>query len=153
MRIKTKYLIPAAPASANGIYSKLEPRCFRDVGQNLHLHIPHFPFDVKYSNLTFQYYYRIVRLPFLPYTIDQLSTLGDLEAMTATEAFPLLSTSDKLASLAVPSSYDKPRDRRRSSGLGGDIRGDTSAPALATLDIRPPSPGTLKVRSPVTAAH
>jgi hypothetical protein len=66
--------------------------------------------------------------------------------MTATEAFPLLSTTDKLPPLAGPNSVDKTRTRRRSSGLGGEIRaGDTSAPALATLDLRPPSPGTLKV--------
>jgi acyl-CoA-dependent ceramide synthase len=66
--------------------------------------------------------------------------------MTATEAFPLLSTTDKLAPLGGHGNVDKPRIRRRSSGLGGEIRaGDTSAPALATLDVRPPSPGTLKV--------
>ncbi len=67
--------------------------------------------------------------------------------MTATEAFPLLSTnSDHLGPLTGPNSNDKPRIRRRSSGLGGEIRaGDTSSPALATLDVRPPSPGTIKV--------
>lgn len=66
--------------------------------------------------------------------------------MTATEAFPLLSTADRLPPLAGPTSIDRSRVRRRSSGLGGEIRaGDTSSPALATLDIRPPSPGTLKV--------
>jgi len=69
--------------------------------------------------------------------------------MPATEAFPLLSTPDKLTPLGGPNSSDKPRVRRRSSGLGGEIRaGDTSSPALATLDIRPPSPGTIKVRVP-----
>jgi very-long-chain ceramide synthase len=71
--------------------------------------------------------------------------------MPATEAFPLLSTTDKLTPLGGPNSIDKPRIRRRSSGLGGEIRaGDTSAPALATLDVRPLSPGTIKVRSPLS---
>ena len=70
--------------------------------------------------------------------------------MTATEAFPLLSSAsngkhDKLTPLGNHS-IDKPRIRRRSSGLGGEIRaGDTSAPAFATLDVRPPSPGTIRV--------
>jgi acyl-CoA-dependent ceramide synthase len=74
--------------------------------------------------------------------------------MTATEAFPLLSTTspDTLGPLSGPNSSDKPRVRRRSSGLGGEIRaGDTSSPALATLDVRPPSPGTIKVCSNVSA--
>jgi hypothetical protein len=67
--------------------------------------------------------------------------------MTATEAFPLLSNADKLGPLTGHYKSDAPRSRRRSSGLGGEIRaGDTSAPALATLDVRPPSPGTLKVK-------
>ncbi|CAG8973934.1 hypothetical protein HYALB_00003712 [Hymenoscyphus albidus] len=70
---------------------------------------------------------------------------------SSTEAFPLLSTSsssgsDKLAPLGGPQ-IEKPRIRRRSSGLGGEIRGDTSVPALATLDARPPSPGTLKAQT------
>jgi hypothetical protein len=66
--------------------------------------------------------------------------------MHPTEAFPLLSSEDKLAPLGGHTIVDKPRIRRRSSGLGGEIRaGDTSAPALATLDVRPPSPGTIKV--------
>ncbi|KAM3083675.1 sphingosine N-acyltransferase lag1 [Clarireedia jacksonii] len=64
----------------------------------------------------------------------------------ATEAFPLLSTKDVLAPLAPPTSIDRPRAHRRSSGLGGEIRaGDTGAPAFATVDVRPPSPGTVKV--------
>ncbi|KUJ21988.1 LAG1-domain-containing protein [Mollisia scopiformis] len=68
--------------------------------------------------------------------------------MTATEAFPLLSTTDKLAPLGGHGNVNTPRVRRRSSGLGGEIRaGDTSAPALATLDVRPPSPGTLKAQA------
>jgi len=68
--------------------------------------------------------------------------------MPATEAFPLLSGHDKLSPLSGPNSNDKTRARRRSSGLGGEIRaGDTSAPALATLDVRPPSPGTIKAQN------
>jgi len=74
--------------------------------------------------------------------------------MPATEAFPLLTTptSDKFTALAGPSSTDNQRSvrRRKSSGLGGEIRaGDTGGPALATLDVRPPSPGTLKVSLPL----
>ncbi|TVY65708.1 Sphingosine N-acyltransferase-like protein [Lachnellula suecica] len=73
--------------------------------------------------------------------------------MPSTEAFPLLSTSstststsDKLTPL--PQSADRPRARRRSSGLGGEIRaGDTSVPALATLDVRPLSAGTIKAQN------
>lgn len=69
--------------------------------------------------------------------------------MSATEAFPLLSN-DKLTPLGGPRSIEKPRIRRRSSGLGGEIRaGDTSAPALATLDVRPPSPGAIQVHRPI----
>ncbi|PBP21398.1 TLC domain-containing protein [Diplocarpon rosae] len=68
--------------------------------------------------------------------------------MTATEAFPLLSSGDKLAPLGGPNSGEKPRIRRRSSGLGGEIRaGDTGSPALATLDARPPSPGTITAQN------
>ncbi|KAH6680758.1 TLC domain-containing protein [Halenospora varia] len=69
--------------------------------------------------------------------------------MPSTEAFPLLSSaSDKLTPLPGHQSNGKPRIRRRSSGLGGEIRaGDTSAPALATLDVRPPSPGTIKAQN------
>ncbi|TVY29851.1 Sphingosine N-acyltransferase-like protein [Lachnellula hyalina] len=66
--------------------------------------------------------------------------------MPSTEAFPLLSTTDKLAPLQH--SVEVPRVRRRSSGLGGEIRaGDTRVPALATLDVRPPSPGTIKAQN------
>jgi acyl-CoA-dependent ceramide synthase len=44
-------------------------------------------------------------------------------------------------------SENGPTRRRRSSGLGGEIRaGDTSAPALATLDVIPQSPRSIKVR-------
>ncbi|KAI9049027.1 hypothetical protein LZ554_006875 [Drepanopeziza brunnea f. sp. 'monogermtubi'] len=58
------------------------------------------------------------------------------------------SLSDELAPLRGPNSADKPRLRRRSSGLGGEIRaGDTGSPALATLDVRPPSPATIKAQT------
>ncbi|KAK6581437.1 hypothetical protein PZA11_006128 [Diplocarpon coronariae] len=68
--------------------------------------------------------------------------------MTATEGFPLLSSGDKLAPLGGPNSGERPRIRRQSSGLGGEIRaGDTGSPALATLDMRPPSPGMIKAQS------
>ncbi|KAF4624491.1 hypothetical protein G7Y89_g13680 [Cudoniella acicularis] len=69
--------------------------------------------------------------------------------MPSTEAFPLLSSpSDKLTPLAGHNNAEKPRVRRRSSGLGGEIRaGDTRAPAFATLDVRPPSPGTIKAQN------
>jgi acyl-CoA-dependent ceramide synthase len=60
------------------------------------------------------------------------------------EKFPLLSTStvDTLGPLNGSSDKSRePRTRRRSSGLGGEIRaGDTSGPALATLDVRPETP-------------
>lgn len=72
--------------------------------------------------------------------------------MPSTEAFPLLSSTDKLAPLQH--NVETPRVRRRSSGLGGEIRaGDTSAPALATLDVRPPSPGTIKVSRAPSCYH
>lgn len=68
---------------------------------------------------------------------------------STTESFPQLVSSakqDKLTPLNAPSSIETPRIRRRSSGLGGEIRaGDTGAPAFATVDVRPPSPGTIKV--------
>ncbi|RDL39682.1 Uncharacterized protein BP5553_04022 [Venustampulla echinocandica] len=64
------------------------------------------------------------------------------------EAFPLLSTttSDTLTPLAThQQSIEKPRVRRRSSGLGSEIRvGDTNAPAFATLNGRPVTPGAVK---------
>ncbi|CZS98906.1 hypothetical protein WAI453_008482 [Rhynchosporium graminicola] len=67
--------------------------------------------------------------------------------MTSTESFPLLSSDDKLAPLGGRNVAEKPRIRRRSSGLGGEIRaGDTGSPALATLDVRPPSPGTIRAQ-------
>ncbi|RDW94697.1 LAG1-domain-containing protein [Coleophoma crateriformis] len=62
------------------------------------------------------------------------------------EAFPLLSTGDTLTPLKPPT-QEAPRFRRRSSGLGGEIRaGDTGAPAIATFDVRPPSPDTVKLQ-------
>ncbi|KAL3423321.1 ceramide synthase membrane component [Phlyctema vagabunda] len=68
--------------------------------------------------------------------------------MPGTEAFPLLSAGDKLTPLQSSNNFDKPRIRRRSSGLGGEIRaGDTGAPAMSTYDIRPPSPGTIKLQN------
>jgi len=68
--------------------------------------------------------------------------------MPTTEAFPLLPSpsGDKPTILAGPNTNDKPRRRRKSSGLGEEIRvGNTSGQALATLDVQPPSPNTLKV--------
>lgn len=66
---------------------------------------------------------------------------------SATEAFPELTNSDKLAPLPGANGSDKgPRYRRRSSGLGSEIRaGDTGGPAVATLDIRSQSPPAVKV--------
>lgn len=73
--------------------------------------------------------------------------------MPATEAFPPLSPSSHdrstgLSSISTVNVADNAtRSRRRSSGLGGEIRaGDTSAPALATLDMIPQSPRSIKVR-------
>jgi acyl-CoA-dependent ceramide synthase len=71
--------------------------------------------------------------------------------MPATEAFPPLSppSHERVASITNASSRSEngPTRRRRSSGLGGEIRaGDTSAPALATLDVIPQSPRSIKVR-------
>jgi hypothetical protein len=66
-----------------------------------------------------------------------------------TEAFPLLATtaSEKPTALSGPNGIDKQQTRRRkSSGLGEEITaGDTGAPAFATLDVRPESPGAIKV--------
>ncbi|KAH8801656.1 TLC domain-containing protein [Xylogone sp. PMI_703] len=66
----------------------------------------------------------------------------------ATEAFPPAADSDKLAPLTRPNGNEKStRSRRRSSVLGSEIRaGDTGAPAVATLDIRPPSPPNGRAR-------
>ncbi|KAK3044757.1 hypothetical protein LTS18_000443, partial [Coniosporium uncinatum] len=53
----------------------------------------------------------------------------------AVEAFPAVSTSHQF----VQGKNSKPTDthrRRTSSGLGGEPRGDTAAPAFATLPER-----------------
>lgn len=67
---------------------------------------------------------------------------------TGTEPFPELFERDQLKPLSKSNGNDATVSRRRkSSGLGQEIRaGDTGAPAIATLDVRPPSPNTVKVR-------
>jgi acyl-CoA-dependent ceramide synthase len=69
-----------------------------------------------------------------------------------TEAFPLLATTseEKPTALSGPNGIEKQQTRRRkSSGLGGEITaGDTGAPAFATLNVRPESPGAIKVSQP-----
>lgn len=65
----------------------------------------------------------------------------------ATEPFPQLLTRDSNSPKSTISPA-KPRGplRRKSSGLGGEIRaGDTGAPAMTTLDVRPPLPVNAKV--------
>jgi hypothetical protein len=55
---------------------------------------------------------------------------------TSNEASPVAALqSDKSTSLAKSKSSNKPRARRRASGLGGELWGDTGAPAFATLDL------------------
>ncbi|KAI1000882.1 Sphingosine N-acyltransferase-like protein [Podosphaera aphanis] len=73
------------------------------------------------------------------------------EASEASEAFPrLISKSDNVTQGGASQSMLKPTVRRRSSGLGGEIRaGDTSAPALATLDMIPASPGIIKAQQEI----
>lgn len=67
--------------------------------------------------------------------------------MTATEAFPpLYNHPESSVSYGIRSHSSKPRYKRRSSGLGEFRAGDTSAPALATLDVRLPSPGAIKAQ-------
>ncbi|MCJ1303024.1 hypothetical protein MMC08_005830, partial [Hypocenomyce scalaris] len=58
---------------------------------------------------------------------------------THLEPFPDISTRDRLRDDGgSPRSKGKmPRARRRSSGLGADIRGDTGAPAVSTLSSMP----------------
>lgn len=75
-----------------------------------------------------------------------------MSARSATEPFPnIASTSrDQLMPLKVNGNKNTttgmPRARRRSSGLGGEIRaGDTGAPSFSTFDILPQSPTTMKV--------
>lgn len=73
------------------------------------------------------------------------SAPGQLFTMVAgTEPFPQLRVREQ----ARPNGNDvKVRPRRKSSGLGGEIRaGDTGVPAAATWDLVPPSPGQIKVR-------
>jgi hypothetical protein len=61
----------------------------------------------------------------------------------ATEPFPQLSAFDQLKPLSGVNGHEsKVRPRRKSSGLGGEIRAGDTAPALATWDTRPPSPVT-----------
>jgi acyl-CoA-dependent ceramide synthase len=69
---------------------------------------------------------------------------------SGTEPFPELLARDQLKPLSMPNGNDnKVTRRRKSSGLGQEIRaGDTGAPAIATLDVRPPSPNAVKVRMP-----
>lgn len=66
---------------------------------------------------------------------------------SGTEPFPQLYARDQLKPLSAQNAVEtKVTRRRKSSGLGQEIRaGDTGAPAIATLDVRPPSPGTVKV--------
>jgi acyl-CoA-dependent ceramide synthase len=65
-----------------------------------------------------------------------------------TEPFPELFAREQLKPLSKPNGNDTTVTRRRkSSGLGQEIRaGDTGAPAIATLDVTPPSPSAVKVR-------
>lgn len=42
---------------------------------------------------------------------------------------------DRSNTLPESGSSNKPRARRRASGLGGELWGDTGAPAFATLDL------------------
>ncbi|KAE9381168.1 longevity assurance proteins LAG1/LAC1 [Stipitochalara longipes BDJ] len=57
-------------------------------------------------------------------------------ASTSTEASPLATISNaESSSSSEPKSSNKPRARRRASGLGGELWGDTGAPAFATLDL------------------
>jgi acyl-CoA-dependent ceramide synthase len=54
---------------------------------------------------------------------------------TTTEASPLTAIPNiKSSSSPGRKSGSKPRARRRASGLGGELWGDTGAPAFATLD-------------------
>lgn len=72
--------------------------------------------------------------------------------MSATEPFPRLSPSssrDQLMPLSEKAHGKIPtmtKPRRKSSGLGGEIRaGDTGAPSLSTFDYLPQSPTTVRV--------
>ncbi|KAH8767139.1 TLC domain-containing protein [Hyaloscypha sp. PMI_1271] len=57
-------------------------------------------------------------------------------ATSSTDASPLGAIlSVKSATFSEPKCNSKPRARRRASGLGGELWGDTGAPAFATLDL------------------
>lgn len=73
---------------------------------------------------------------------------------TGTEPFPELFARDQLKPLTKPNGNEtKATRRRKSSGLGQEIRaGDTGAPAIATLDMTPPSSTAIKVRN-MTVIH
>ncbi|KAI9737664.1 MAG: hypothetical protein M1818_005668 [Claussenomyces sp. TS43310] len=66
-----------------------------------------------------------------------------------TEPFPSLYPHEQLKPISASSNdaANKPKPRRKSSGLGGEIRaGDTGAPAFTTLNIRPPLPENAKAQ-------
>lgn len=69
--------------------------------------------------------------------------------MEKTEPFPALDerVNRLLPEEATGASVEKKVQRRRkSSGLGGEIRaGDTGVPAIATMDLKGPSAGLLRV--------
>jgi hypothetical protein len=66
---------------------------------------------------------------------------------SGTEPFPQLFAREQVKPISTPNGNEtKVTRRRKSSGLGQEIRaGDTGAPAIATLDVTPPSPNTIKV--------
>ena len=74
---------------------------------------------------------------------------------SGTEPFPQLFARNQLKPLSAPvAGESKTTRRRKSSGLGQEINaGDTGAPAIATLNVRPPSPGTLKVSAARAIFH
>jgi len=78
-----------------------------------------------------------------------------MSARSVTEPFPNigLTARDQLMPLKVNGNKNitgMPRPRRRSSGLGGEIRaGDTGAPSFSTFDIPPQSPTTVKVSTEI----
>jgi len=79
------------------------------------------------------------------YAACPLSTLNNMVA--SSDAAPSVATSsDALPPLIATKGTTKVRSRRRSSGLGGEIRAGDTGPAFATVDVPLPSPNTLKVR-------
>ena len=61
-----------------------------------------------------------------------------IESFTETIPFPEYFEQRQSYELSIPLSHlAMPRPRRKSSGLGADIRGDTGAPAVSTLDPMP----------------